>query len=244
MISQEMAGLLLCVDGNANLLINDIEHKFSRGSMCIVSPYIFVEIVSASDDCKWEAICDDKDVFLSLSIYVFDTIKRDALPNNSYRKLDEKQIEEFMFLVNKIKEKKRMLDSKSDKKDIILLRHNITMLEQIAEMDFITAYFQKQPPSPSPDKGNRDENVACNFINSLNQNYSVHRDVGWYAKQANLSPAYFTQVVHRHIGYTPIECIKNITIAKSKVLLAQPEIYIKEVAATLNFPDQSTFFKT
>jgi hypothetical protein len=42
--SPNMAGLFLCVDGNANLLINGISHQFSRGSMCIISPFLFVEI--------------------------------------------------------------------------------------------------------------------------------------------------------------------------------------------------------
>lgn len=241
MISQEMAGLLLCIEGNANLLINGAEHKFSRGSLCIISPFILVEIVSASDNCKWETICDDKDVFLSLAICVFDAINEDNLSNNSCRKLDEKQIEEFMFFVDKINEKQRMLGSKSDKEDSPLLRQNITMLEQIAAMEFITLHFQGQHLLSH--KGSRNENIAYNFINSLNQNYSTHRDVGWYAKQANLSPAYFTQIIHRYIGYTPTDCIKNMTIAKAKMLLLQPDVSIKEVAAKLNFPDQSTFFK-
>ncbi len=241
MISQEMAGLLLCIEGNANLLINGAEHKFFRGSLCIISPFLLVEIVSASDDCKWETICDDKDVFLSLAICVFDAINENNLSNNSCRKLDEKQIEEFMFFVDKINEKQRMLGSKSDKEDSTLLRQNITMLEQIAAMEFITLHFQEQHLLSH--KGSRNENIAYNFINSLNQNYSTHRDVGWYAEQANLSPAYFTKIVHQYIGYTPTECIKNITIIKSKMLLAQSDVSIKEVAAKLNFPDQSTFFK-
>ena len=242
MISQEMAGLLLCVEGNAHLLINNsVEHKFSRGSLCIISPFLLVEIVSESDNCKWETICDDKDVFLSLAIPVFDTINENNLYNNSSRKLDEKQIEEFMFFLDKIKDKQRILRSKSDKEDSTLLRQNITLLKQIAAMEFITLHFQEQHLLSH--KGSRNENIAYNFINSLNQNYSIHRDVGWYAEQANLSPAYFTKIVHSHIGHTPIECIKNITIIKSKMLLAQPDVSIKEVAAELNFPDQSTFFK-
>ena len=239
MISQEMAGLLLCIEGNANLLINGAEHKFSRGSLCIISPFLFVEIVSASDNCKWETICDDKDVFLSLAICVFDAIKENNLPNNTCRKLDEKQIEEFMFFVDKINEKQRMLGSKSEKEDSTLLRQNITLLKQIAAMEFITLHFQEQHLLSH--KGSRNENVAYNFINSLNQNYSIHRDVGWYAEQANLSTIYFTKIIRKYTGYTPNVMIRHITIAYAKMMLSQSELSIKEIAAKLNFSSQLTF---
>lgn len=66
--SPDVAGLFLCVDGNAHLLINDISYQFSSGSMCIISPFVFIEIVSASDNCNWEMICNDKDIFHSVAL--------------------------------------------------------------------------------------------------------------------------------------------------------------------------------
>lgn len=132
-----------------------------------------------------------------------------------------------------------MLKRKSKKKDSALLRQNITMLEQTAAMDFIPLYFQKL--SLSSYKGSHNENIAFNFINSLNQNYAIHRDVGWYAEQANLSQAYFTKIVHQYTGYKPTVMIKHIVVANAKMMLSQHELSIKEVAARLNFREQLTF---
>ena len=235
-----MAGLLLCIDGNASLSINGISHQFSRGSMCITSPFLFVEIVSASDDCKWEMICDDKDVFHSVGIFIFKAITKSNLFRNPVIQLDKKQIDEFIFFVEKIKNKQHTL-GKAKKEDFPMLRYNITLLEQAAGAEFISLYFQKLPLSPS--KASRNENIVYEFISALSNNYSTHRDMSWYAEQANLSTNYFSRIVRSHTGYSPSVLIKHITIAYIKMHLAQREVPIKKIASQLNFPDQLTFLK-
>ena len=238
--SPNMAGLFLCVDGNANLLINGISHQFSRGSMCIISPFLFVEIVSASDDCKWEMICDNKDVFHSVAIFVFKAITKSNLFRNPVILLDKEQIGKFIFFVDMIKNKQIMLD-KANKEDFAMLRHNITLLEQAAGAEFISLYFQKLPHSSY--KASRNENIVYDFISALSNNYSTHRDVDWYAERANLSPTYFSQIVRQHTGYTPSTLIKHTTVAYIKMFLADPQLSIKEVAVKLNFANQLSFRK-
>lgn len=238
--SPNMAGLFLCVDGNANMFINGISHQFSPGSMCIISPFLFVEIVSVSDDFKWEMICDNKDVFHSVAIFVFKAITKSNLFKNPVIQLDKEQIGEFMFFIEKIRNKQLMLD-KANKEDLPMLRHNITLLEQAAGAEFISLYFQKLPRSSY--KASRNENVVYDFISALSDNYSMHRDVDWYAKQANLSQTYFSQIVHQNTGYTPSTLIKHITIAYIKMFLANHQLSIKETAVRLNFTSQITFNK-
>jgi len=237
-VSSSMSGLLLCTDGNAKLLINGTEFKFSRGILSLVGPFIFIEIISESDDCKWEMICDDKDVFHSVSIYLFDIIGQGLLKTPCLT-LDEKQIERFLLFVDMLNDKWCALEKNLSREEATMFRHNIILLEQTVAMEFITRYCQKL--SRSPYKANGNETVVFNFIDSLNQNYSTHRDVGWYAEQANLSTIYFTKIVRQYTGYTPIVMIRHITIAYAKMMLSQRELSIKEIAAKLNFSSQLTF---
>ncbi len=235
----DMGGLFLCTDGNANLYINGNEFLFSRGTLCIICPFLFVEIVSSSADCKWEIIYDNMDVFYSLATDVFKKIIKKDILKNPIIQLDEKQIEKFMFFVDMIKAKQNLLSSEPNEEESTFHQHSITSLEQAAGFEFIPLYFNDKHDSPH--KTDNSASLIYNFILSLTQNYATHHDVEWYAKQANLSTNYFSQVIRQHIGHQPSLMIKHIVVANAKILLAQRDISIKEIAAELNFRDQLTF---
>ena len=238
LVPPDMAGFHLCTDGNANLLINGNECKASRGTLCLISPFLFTEIVSASADCKWEMIYDDKDIFHSTSIYIFYAIPENNLFKTPCIKLDEKQIEKFVFFADMIQNKRSMLVSKP-KEDDSMLRHNIVLLEQAAGIEFISIYLKNQTCPPR--KMTQNEIIVFNFFDSLIQNYATHRDVDWYAEQANLTTNYFSRTVRQFLGYAPVLMIKHITAAYAKMMLLQREVSIKEVATKLNFSSQFTF---
>lgn len=239
LIPANMSGVLLCACGNANLLINGNEINVSRGSICPVTPFRFIEIVSESDDCKWEMICDEKDVYHNVAKYALNAMKNSYSTNHSYN-IDEKQIEKFMFFVNMIKDKQRMIDSNLNEENIVLLQHNITLLKQAAIVEFLTLYVLELSFIQSYKLSNN-ENVVLNFFKILAQNFPIHHDVAWYAEQANLSTVYFTNIIHQYTGYTPALMIKHIIVANAKMLLAQRELSIKEIATRLNFSNQFAF---
>ena len=234
-----MGGLLLCTNGNANLLINGTNHQFSRGTLCLISPFLFTEIVSSSADFKCEIVCDDIDIFHPVSVYVFYAIPEDNMFKKPCIQLDEKQIDEFMFFVDKIKAKRSLLASKPKDDDSTMLRHNIVLLEQTAAIEFISLYLHGGCRSSRNMTPN--ETIVFNFIDSVNRNYATHRDIEWYAEQANLSTDYFSRTVRQFLGYAPNAIIRHITVAYAKMMLAQSEISIKEVATRLNFSSQFTF---
>lgn len=238
-VPMDMGGLFLCTDGNANLYINGNEFQFSRGTLCIICPFLFIEITFSSADCKWEIICDNMDVFHCLATDVFKTIIKKDILKNPCIQLDEKQIEKFMFFVDMIKAKQNSLSSEPNEEESTLLQHCITSLEQAAGFEFIPLYFNDKYDSSY----NTDNNgfLVYNFIVALTQNFATHRDVDWYAKQANLSTDYFSQIVRQHIGHPPSLMIKHIVIANAKIMLAQQELSIKEVAVRFNFSSQFTF---
>lgn len=240
MVSSDKSGLLLCVDGNACLRINGIEYKFSRNGLCVISPFLFTEIVSSSPDCKWEMICDDTDIFLAVTIQIFKSVTKNNLIRNPYICLNEKQVEKFLFFADMINEKEHIY-SNARAENSMMIRQNIILLKQAAGMEFISLYLMEYASLSS--QASHTDDIVYNFIFFLAQNYTTHRDIGWYAKQANVSPTYFSQIVHQKIGYSPTALIRHITVATAKMLLAQPRIAIKEVAYRLNYSDQFSFRK-
>lgn len=241
MISRKTAGMLLCVSGEAKLLVNDSNYQFTRGSLCFISPIIHIEMLSSSEDCEWELLSDVSDNFYSITRYAFDTIMNNNLFKNPCLQLDEEQIGKFMGFLETIEEKKQKCVDVSVENELVLLRHSLVLLEQVAMADFLVLYFHNHVLMPQ--KVSRNEKVAYDFINRLNHNYSTERSVGWYAEKANLTSNYFSQIVHYSTGYTPSEWIKKITIANAKILLSAPNISVNEVSEKLNFPEQFTFRK-
>lgn len=238
MVSSDKSGLLLCVDGNACLRINGIEYKFSRNGLCVISPFLFTEIVSSSPDCKWEMICDDTDIFLAVTIQIFKSVTKNNLIRNPYICLNEKQVEKFLFFADMINEKEHIY-SNARAENSMMIRQNIILLKQAAGMEFISLYLMEYASLSS--QASSTDDMVYNFISSLAQNYTTHRDIGWYAKQANVSTIHFSQIVHQKTGYSPTVLIRHVTIAHIKIMLSQSQMPLKEIAGMLNFRDQLTF---
>lgn len=70
-----------------------------------------------------------------------------------------------------------------------------------------------------------------------------HRDVGFYAQELCVSPDYLSRVIREHDGTSAMKWITNAVVTEAKYLMRQPEKTINEIAAEMNFPDQSTFGK-
>ena len=61
--------------------------------------------------------------------------------------------------------------------------------------------------------------ISTQFHNDLAQYYRTHRDVGFYAEKACLSPKHFSTVVKNETGHSAAWWIHSRIIAESKMLL-------------------------
>lgn len=85
------------------------------------------------------------------------------------------------------------------------------------------------------------DKVFQNFLVSLYDKFRTHRDVAFYAQQQNLTPRYFSTLIHRVSGKTPWQWISMFVIIEAKRLLASPDTCIKDVAYRINFSERSFF---
>jgi AraC-like DNA-binding protein len=92
----------------------------------------------------------------------------------------------------------------------------------------------------------RAEAIFTSFIQLVERNFRVERRVGWYAEQLCITPKYLSETVKQVSRRTPNEWIDNYVTLEVRVLLKNSTMSIKEIAQTLNFPNQSflgKFFK-
>ena len=89
----------------------------------------------------------------------------------------------------------------------------------------------------------RNEELTTSFIKLVEDNYTKHRELGFYAEKLNLTPKHLSRVVKQTSGKSAMEWIEKHVILDAVSQLLSSNISIKEIAYRLNFPSQSCFGK-
>lgn len=95
----------------------------------------------------------------------------------------------------------------------------------------------------SEHKQGRCEILFDEFISLLQKYNKRERNVGFYAKQLNITPKYLSSVVKDVSGKTAARWIDESVILEAKSLLKYSGLSIQEIAYQLNFSTQSFFGK-
>lgn len=88
-------------------------------------------------------------------------------------------------------------------------------------------------------KQTRAEEIFAEFIRLVEQNYMRERRVAWYGEQMCITPKYLSEMVKAVSRRTPNEWIDNYVVMELRSLLKNTTKTVKEIAADMNFPNQS-----
>lgn len=89
----------------------------------------------------------------------------------------------------------------------------------------------------------RYESTIKSFIELLVAHYREEHKVEFYASRLNLSAHYLTLIVKRVTGQSVCDFIFEMLYSDARTLLTQSKLSVQEIAALLNFSDQSSFGK-
>ena len=89
----------------------------------------------------------------------------------------------------------------------------------------------------------RNKMIFEQFIKLVGQYHTEHRNVGFYADKLCLTPKYLSKLIKNTSGRSAPEWIDAYVILESKNLLKYSDMTIKEIVYSLNFPNQSVFYK-
>lgn len=112
---------------------------------------------------------------------------------------------------------------------------------------FTTAFYLiidiNQREEHSEQKQGRCEVLFSEFMKLLEQHHKSQRNVGFYARQLNITPKYLSSAVKEVSGKTAARWIDESVILEAKTLLKYSGMSIQEIAYHLNFSTQSFFGK-
>ena len=92
-------------------------------------------------------------------------------------------------------------------------------------------------------KTSRRDEIVARFLQCVADNYRSHRELSFYADQLCLSLKYMSHIIHEQTGRHPSQWIKDYVILDAKTMLRSGRYTVQQVAAELNFPNQSFFGK-
>lgn len=81
------------------------------------------------------------------------------------------------------------------------------------------------------------------FIIAVSESFRERREVSWYAERLCITPKHLSAVCKETSGRTAGEWIESYVTMEAKVLLKSTDMTIQEIAAKLNFANQSFFGK-
>jgi AraC-like DNA-binding protein len=120
--------------------------------------------------------------------------------------------------------------------------YSIEMLRSILDLLLTTCASRYKTPDNSISKG-KGHILIKRFYQLTEENYTKNWPLSHYATLLAVSPNHLTQTVKQFTGKTSIQVIKLKQILEIKRLLLHTNLNVSEIAAQLNFDDQSYFSK-
>lgn len=232
-ICLEQNGFLLCKKGRITLIMDETSYEVKPGDLYIYPAFSQTYIHSVSDNFAGIIGRADFDFVLSSLDSIADTQTHVYIRFHPLNSLKESQYECIIKLIERIQQREKIQTN--------LKTQVIGALVQAFCYEVIDAYITNYKEQIQSKKQTRKDKIFQNFLLSLHQNFRTHRDVAFYAEQQNLTPRYFSTLIHNLSGKSPLQWIVLFVITEAKHLLSNPKASVKEVADKLNFTDQSFF---
>lgn len=234
-------GIVLCLRGSRQLLINGNAYTQSQGMVLILSPLFVINEVDVTPDYEERFISAEPHVVFSLLSRLSRIVVAIRIINNPCFQANQQLLDFLESNAHRISDYENKRDDSSNSEEVSI--YNI-MIEKIVEECILNvAMFLYQHTDGVRDRETANENILFDFVMQLQRGVARNRNVAYYAENAKLSVGYFSSVIRKTAGVSPSRLISAFTIAHAKTLLSKTKKSIKEIATEMNFPEQYTFRK-
>ena len=221
--------VIIMIAGEAVVSIDMKEHQVRTNDIVFFNSGSIIRTVGSSDNAAAfvltfsESFINEVQIDLSASLPVYMRFGRSPVLQASAQ--DVAEIRQLFQVV------KTMLQSDKER-----YRHEI-----IRSLFLIIEINQRE--THTEQKRGRSEVLFSEFTKLLEQYSKSQRNVGFYARQLNITPKSLSSAVKEVSGKTAARWIDESVILEAKALLKYSGMSIQEIAYRLNFSTQSFFGK-
>lgn len=221
----------LCTKGKAEYTVDTEKHIVKTNDIIIVSENQVTDDFMLSRDCEGIAIMISKE-FFNLVISGVHELSSLFLFSKNHPVCNLK-VEEAQTIVDYY----NLISRKVNDYGHHFRKDTVRMLITTMIYDLSNAIYRVQQSSDQ--KQMRADTIFTKYIELVEKNFRTERRVGWYGIQLGITPKYLSETVKQVSKRTPNEWIDNYVTLEIRVLLKNTTKSIKEIAAELNFPNQS-----
>ena len=233
---------MFCLKGHIRMTVNLNEFEMTDSTLFVSTPGNILkvnEVISPSvDDLHYFGIILSKDFVRSLRVDISKMFNEGVtMIDNPCMKLSPEETllaTRYMDLLSKV----MAVDSNYRAESVSSLITSVFYLLAGVHARKLKAQNASVPASTS-----RGRQVFDQFIKLVAAHYSKYRNVGYYADCLCLTPKYLSKLIKSATGRSAPEWIDAYVILEAKNLLKYSTSTIKEIVYTLNFPNQSVFYK-
>ncbi len=235
---------VVCLSGDFEIAIMNMVHHVERHTVLICLPFVSIRIMKVHQPGDVLVVGTELE-----NIYVMSTVNRSIASNNllliRQHPVVPVDVEQIRYIKSSVDEYLLEVEEcRHDGLDDTCRQIQQTIIDarsQLIIAQLLKLYFTNMPMEVRAH--NQQDIVFQNFILDLYANFHENHNVKFYAQRSGLSVKYFSTIVRELSGATPSEWIETVITGEAKSRLYDAHRNVKEIAASLNFPDASTFTK-
>lgn len=220
---------VICIGhrGHIDLMYDDTPDYSERYTVGVIFPNHSVCKVSKTDDYLATLIIADVSVLSDPMLQIIKQLRYRYEPHPCV-KLDKQEYKMIMHVVELMRETVRL--NLSDRR--VLMARQLEFFLRL-----LSQYRTRKLKETAADK-----RVSIQFHNDLAKHFRQHRDVGFYAAKACLSPKHFSAVIKEETGHTAAHWIHTQVVTEAQMLLhTRRDLTVQTIADMLGFDEQATF---
>ena len=224
---------LLCMRGSCRVKIHLTHYDLKQGSLAIVFPGVFFQLLEQSKDCRFIFVGFSKKLIEGAKLFSYTV---EYTPYILERPVIEMRKETYELFRDSIR--------------LLIRRQKIK--EEMGEMQISLIYtqlllslggvYKKRGDDDSP-RYNRNQEIVKELLRIIVQYYKTERNVSFYAEKLHLSPQHLSTTVKKVTGKTLTDILSSFIIRDAQAKLRSTDMTVQEIAYSLNFSDISFFGK-
>ncbi len=231
-VMNDYVGVLL-LKGSAELSINDKIYKMEQNQMLFGLPSVVLRKLMISVDAEVKAISISSEYAEEIFALDRESVNmRIFLKQNPVFSIDEDSVRVFCQYCD-------LLKSRLAQKDLPYQKEIMEALLTAFKYEFGGAVMNRVD-FPKSEFTSAD-NIFKQFLLLLESSSPKYHQVSYYAEKLNITPKYFSTVCRKVTGKTALQVIDKAVLRDVESLLKRDDMNIKQIAATLGFPNQSFF---
>lgn len=229
--------IMLCMKGKVTVQIDLDEYEVNPQKIFITTPENIVQIMRPDDDVQLfslavtDHLLKNINVNYQLLMNVFIILSNTNQFCVSRRKMEELR-ETFLYIEEKIR------NYRGNMRDLIFESLFTSFFYQLYDVLMITIDNKNIRTAVAH---TRKEIIMKEFVRLLRENHTRERSVAFYANALNISAKHLSKVVKEVSKRTVMDRTDYYVVLEAKNMLMHSEMNVQEIAAALNFSNQSFF---